>query len=888
MRLTIILFLLLTAFPAAARFLPGSQYYYLGMGAREISLGGTGTALTGNVESFSGNPASQAVHEYRKASFGLGALGTGDSLYHMATSFPIARGVLSFSALFGDSAGLQEPEAGSLALLRGAFSKDITPHFLFGFGAGLGSGTLYPEENLRATLGFDLGFILRSTGTETEQRESQLQRGWGLMDGAFGLSFSHLGPAAFSPRPEGYRSFPDPALKVGWAFTFFKHDVLRIASATDLTFPLEDWRVRFSSGLDFHFLESFHVRFGLLLGTEGAGPVSCGLSFHPQHWFGANAFELSYALLPVRFNGRNEISHSLSVQFPLGSMRLEPPHISLRSRDSHFSPNSDGSRDTARFDFNIDSSVKIQGWSLEIRDKEGRLVRCIGSQRSEDKPLTPGRFFKRLFAPKLRASIPHAWQWDGKDDSGKTLPDGSYSYQACAWNMKLAKGFSRKGAVTIKSRPPRARIGADRTLFSPNGDGVLDKIEIHHRSIDQDARWESRIQDTRGRTLRRWQWKQLPSGRIFWDGRDSNGRLVADGDYRYLLSGRDKAGNHTKKVISPIIVSTRKKQVNVVCREKRFAPGGKPGRARFRPLIKDRRHLAHWRLDVLTQTGRVVRSFTGKTNVPVELEWDGRDKQRRQVPDGCYLFKLKAVFHDGFYPVSGTKSLQVDSTPPRIQVQAAKSGFSPDSDGRDDVLRIKVALQDASPISRWRLIIRKGKRIFRSLDGRNPYSSSFTVRWDGRSTKGALVRSATHYSMQFEAWDVLGNHARSRPQVLRTGILVQRDKGRRRIELNRLDFVGSRLRHPREPILEDLSRVLRRYHRYNIIILGSGQGAGGSRGRQMLATLRAREILRYLARTGIPRERMLATGFPPGAPEGPRTNHEENEDPYQFILIPKD
>jgi len=84
---------------------------------------------------------------------------------------------------------------------------------------------------------------------------------------------------------------------------------------------------------------------------------------------------------------------------------------------------------------------------------------------------------------------------------------------------------------------------ADPASFSPNRDGIADKLVIDHK-LSEPAYVDVDISDAGGNSVRHFSdWSEQGPGTTTWDGNDQSGQRVADGVYHLSLTPRDKAGN---------------------------------------------------------------------------------------------------------------------------------------------------------------------------------------------------------------------------------------------------------------------------------------------------------------------------------------------------------
>ncbi len=83
--------------------------------------------------------------------------------------------------------------------------------------------------------------------------------------------------------------------------------------------------------------------------------------------------------------------------------------------------------------------------------------------------------------------------------------------------------------------------------FSPNGDGAQDETTLAYRA---NVPVDVVVTDARGAGIRTLAEDAPEAGQIDWDGRDESGRLVADGDYAFVLQG--EGGRALGRVIAHV------------------------------------------------------------------------------------------------------------------------------------------------------------------------------------------------------------------------------------------------------------------------------------------------------------------------------------------------
>ena len=127
-------------------------------------------------------------------------------------------------------------------------------------------------------------------------------------------------------------------------------------------------------------------------------------------------------------------------------------------------------------------------------------------------------------------------EWDGRDDSGRIVPDGVYRARVALEDE--ARGILLPNRIRVDTVRPRITLLRLRPrLLSPNGDGRREYAEAFYRVSERaDAllfvdgrKWL----DSRFRPL---------EGKLVWFGRVRRRPLPA-GVYRIQLGARDPAGN---------------------------------------------------------------------------------------------------------------------------------------------------------------------------------------------------------------------------------------------------------------------------------------------------------------------------------------------------------
>ena len=195
-----------------------------------------------------------------------------------------------------------------------------------------------------------------------------------------------------------------------------------------------------------------------------------------------------------------------------------------------------------------------------------------------------GKIVKQAVGSGVFGQAFHQFAWDGRDDSGRIVPDGTYRVQLTLKDENRTIEFPR--TITVDSTPPTIEVDLQHQVFSPDGDGRADRVDVRY-GFGEPAWGILYVNGKRvGRTYRK-----KPTGIYPWYGKGKK-----PGEYRLALAAQDLAGN-----IAP---STREFTVRLRYVElfrKRFTP--RVGRTLRVRVSSDAKTLT-WRLGDRSGTGR--------------------------------------------------------------------------------------------------------------------------------------------------------------------------------------------------------------------------------------------------------------------------------------------
>jgi hypothetical protein len=139
-------------------------------------------------------------------------------------------------------------------------------------------------------------------------------------------------------------------------------------------------------------------------------------------------------------------------------LKLEPDPLALPRVDATFSPVCRCDQQTARIAFRLRRSDML---TLTIADENGRVARTLLNEAQ----FRPGN---------------HQFGWDGRDETGKIVPEGSYRPRVELQKLGRVIEFSKQ--IAVDTTPPAVRVlNVSRRIVSPDADGRGDAIRIRYR-----------------------------------------------------------------------------------------------------------------------------------------------------------------------------------------------------------------------------------------------------------------------------------------------------------------------------------------------------------------------------------------------------------------------
>ena len=555
--------------------------------------------------------------------------------------------------------------------------------------------------------------------------------------------------------------------------------------------------------------------------------------------------------------------------------------LELYAEHRAFSPNSDGTLDTVSFSVTTGDARGLERYRFTIVTAEGEFV-----------------------TEETGSDLPDDFVWDGTDSEGDRAMEGAYTAELLLEYRHGNQPRARTREVELDVTPPEIDLSASHEIFSPDGDGRRDEVQIR-QSTGPAERWRAEIVDADGQTVRRYTWNEEAQS-LTWNGRDAAGNVVPDGTYRYELSGTDAAGNTAEDSLPALSVDTRPTRVFVTLDRRIISPNGDgvDDEVSIRTITRRTDGAQRREVAVVDASGAVVHSFASDTVTAQEtITWDGTTERagtNDTAPDGDYRVRYRVFYDNGAIGEATSPTLRVDTRGPELAVDLEGLPFSPDNDGLNDELQISLAAEDASEIQEWEFVILdRNDRPFQRFDGRGQPRSE--LLWDGRSSDGELVISAEDYPYRFTAADSTGNRSTVTGEIP-IDILVVRDGDLLKVQISNINFAPNspelELDQSTEDgrknisVLDRLVEVFDKYGSYEIRVEGHAVNISGTEREEReellpLSSSRAETVREALIDRGMDPDRITIVGRGGSDPIVPHTDLENRwkNRRVEFILI---
>lgn len=421
----------------------------------------------------------------------------------------------------------------------------------------------------------------------------------------------------------------------------------------------------------------------------------------------------------------------------------EKPATNLYVKGSrYFSPNTDSKTSNVALDLTIPvpeekSGNKLVEWAVTVKDKAGKAVRTYNQTNSGDIP-------------------PSSIIFDGKDDSGKQLKDGEYQAVVTA---KYLNGYEpdpiSSPVLVLDTDKPAAQIVASEKVF---GAGAKDSVKFSIMPVPSSGStvpsWKGEIQSSDGKVVNSYDFGEYPPEEVVWNGISSDGTIAEKGQYRFVLSGTDLAGNTGVSQTTELVTfDTTEAQLLLAVSDTAFSPNGNKVKdtITFTPVTATK-DVVSYDFSIKNKAGKAVYTVKESKKLPVNFVWDGKDDSKILCSDGMYFAQLSVLAANGSTASASTQNFELDTLAPNLTAETPWSFFAPSGNGAQK--NIPVTIKECSAEKLWVAEVRDAKDKAVKKFSWNGSKESFA--WDGTDESGNLAANGK-YNIVIFSTDDAGN-----------------------------------------------------------------------------------------------------------------------------------
>ena len=413
----------------------------------------------------------------------------------------------------------------------------------------------------------------------------------------------------------------------------------------------------------------------------------------------------------------------------------------LAANNLSFSPNADKVKDTVTFT-PVTETKDVASYSFEIKDEKNQTV----------------------YSKSEKRRLPVSFVWDGKDSEGIRCDDGKYIASLSIETANGSSASSTSGEIELDTKYPYLEAKIPYTFVSPDKDGVQDTLPITISNCTSENKWVCEVRNAKDKVVKTFVWSGTKTS-LVWEGDDESGNAVEYGKYSIVFYSSDNAGNSFSTEIKNVSVDNRETKIYLTAEYEGISPNNDKylDSQIFEIKATVTQDIDDWKFEIKREDGAVVYALSNKDtpDLPAKITWNGADANMN-VCEGTFFATLNVSYKKGNKVSAISSPFICTAQSPLLTVQTAPQYFSPDNDGLDDDLFIKLSCSTKAQIKNWSFVINdpKGKKFWYT-EGKEQLTERLI--WDGLSNtqkdsggNAERVQSAMDYPYIFTVTDNLG------------------------------------------------------------------------------------------------------------------------------------
>ncbi|MGL1894619.1 MAG: gliding motility-associated C-terminal domain-containing protein [Spirochaetaceae bacterium] len=429
----------------------------------------------------------------------------------------------------------------------------------------------------------------------------------------------------------------------------------------------------------------------------------------------------------VTWNGRGsgarladgDYSVKLTVNYKRGDSPIATTNVVLDTKaptgqvitqDRTFSPNGDGNRDFVVID-NVSEDIAL--WKLVIKDNNSVVVK----------------------ENIVNGLVTSNWNFDGRGEDLTILPNGKYIYTLQGSDLAGNSYESENIIINMDNSISTAIVTNNYEVFSPNRDGVKDKVTFTPR-IDSESpveSWTFTIVDNSGKNIKEFKGNKMPKT-IIWTGEGEDSAVMAtDAAYKGQLEIIHANGNNPTAATPNFYLDSKYPVISLTAKNKLFSPNG--DNLKDSVILTQRgtgEELYHGR--VISDDNRLIKEWFWKNSL-VTLNWDGKDTSGNISEDGIYKYVVDVTDNGGNKTTKSIDNIEIDTVDTDIFITYKKPVFAPDLVNKNGPQVFGLIVNNRKGIESWSINITDSKeKLIKVLKGSKDIPE--TIDWNGKDSEG--------------------------------------------------------------------------------------------------------------------------------------------------------
>ncbi|MCQ2240722.1 FlgD immunoglobulin-like domain containing protein [Treponema sp.] len=405
-----------------------------------------------------------------------------------------------------------------------------------------------------------------------------------------------------------------------------------------------------------------------------------------------------------------------------------PPAIELAKLSSDEKNFGEGAK--AVLPVNQSGSVE-ELWTAKITDMNGNTVKSY----------------------RWEKAAPDKIVWNGTNDSKAIVPDGVYQYEITSTD--LAGNTSEKAVISniiFSAEKPEISISIagntlDSRFFAPAPKGEVAKerktvnfdisIPSPKASVNSLVSWKidvvGKSDDNVLYTLSGNN-NKAPD-KLAFDGKGSNGAILAEGEYRAKVTARYLNGYEPKAVYSPVFVLDNEAPTAVVNLPANTVFNGQNLFEIVQQAASENSYTGpkNWVGKIVDKDGKIARQYNFGSILPAKVEWNGLG-ENGQFNDNTYRYILEVTELAGNKRTVSTSEFTLDTSKTELAINVAPKAFSLNAESKVQKVSINPVVNASSGIKSYEVAVSSKGTVVKKFTGSGKVPSA--IQWDGLSDSG--------------------------------------------------------------------------------------------------------------------------------------------------------